>query len=51
MTVVVADTTPLNYLALIDEIEVLPRLYGRVLAPPQFRVAQDSEIFLCYDAG
>lgn len=27
MTVVVADTSPLNYLLLIGEIEILPRLY------------------------
>ena len=32
--IVVADTTPLNYLILIGEIEVLPRLYGRVVIPP-----------------
>jgi len=28
---VVADTGPLRYLVLIDAIEVLPRLFGRVL--------------------
>ena len=33
MTVVVADTSPLNYLTLIDLIDVLPRLYGRVVIP------------------
>jgi len=31
--IVVADTTPLNYLVLIDGVEVLPQLYGRVLIP------------------
>jgi predicted nucleic acid-binding protein len=31
--IVVADTTPLNYLILIDESKLLPRLYGRVLIP------------------
>ena len=31
MTVVVADTSPLNYLTLIGLIDVLPRLYGRVV--------------------
>jgi len=31
--VVIADTTPLNYLVLIRAIEVLPQLYGRVLVP------------------
>jgi predicted nucleic acid-binding protein len=32
--IVVADTTPLNYLILIGEIELLPALYRRVLIPP-----------------
>lgn len=27
--IVVSDTGPLNYLILIGEIDVLPRLYGR----------------------
>jgi predicted nucleic acid-binding protein len=31
--IVVADTSPLNYLVLIRKIELLPRLYGRVLIP------------------
>ncbi|HKG47184.1 MAG TPA: DUF3368 domain-containing protein [Pyrinomonadaceae bacterium] len=30
---VVADTSPLNYLVLIDQINLLPQLYGRVLIP------------------
>ncbi len=38
MTVVVADTSPLNYLVLIGQIEVLRRLYGRVLLPPEVLV-------------
>jgi predicted nucleic acid-binding protein len=33
MKVVVADTSPLNYLIWIGEIELLPRLYGSVLIP------------------
>ena len=33
MTVVVADTSPINYLVLIDEIELLPRLYNRLVIP------------------
>lgn len=33
MTVVVADTSPINYLILIDQIEVLSRLYGQVVIP------------------
>jgi predicted nucleic acid-binding protein len=32
--IVVADASPLRYLVLIDEAEVLPGLYGRVLIPP-----------------
>jgi predicted nucleic acid-binding protein len=35
MTVVVADTSPLNYLALIGSIDLLRLLYGRVLVPQQ----------------
>jgi predicted nucleic acid-binding protein len=31
--IVVADTTPINYLILIEEIDVLPALYGRVVVP------------------
>ena len=30
---IVADTSPLNYLVLIDQIDLLPQLYGRVLIP------------------
>src|ERR1017187_5591377 len=32
--VIVADTSPINYLVLIDQIGLLPRLYTRVLIPP-----------------
>jgi len=32
--VIVADTSPINYLVLIDQIGILPRLYTRVLIPP-----------------
>jgi predicted nucleic acid-binding protein len=31
---IVADTTPLNYLVLIQATEILPSLYGKVLIPP-----------------
>ena len=31
--IVVSDTTPLNYLILIEATEVLPALFGRVYAP------------------
>jgi Predicted nucleic acid-binding protein, contains PIN domain len=30
---IVADTSPLNYLVLINQIDLLPRLYGRFLIP------------------
>lgn len=29
----VSNTSPVNYLLLIDEIGILPQLYGRVLVP------------------
>ena len=32
--IVIADTSPINYLILIGEINVLPALYGAVLIPP-----------------
>lgn len=32
--VVVADTSPINYLVLIAQINLLPRLYTRILIPP-----------------
>lgn len=31
--IVVADTSPINYLILIEQIDILRRLYGRVLVP------------------
>ena len=31
--IVIADITPLNYLVLIEQSSLLPRLYGRVLIP------------------
>jgi predicted nucleic acid-binding protein len=35
--IVVADTGPINYLIAIAQIEVLPRLYGRILVPDSVR--------------
>lgn len=32
--IVVSDTTPLNYLVLIDSVHVLPAIFGQVYAPP-----------------
>ena len=31
--IVVSDTSPINYLLLIELIDVLPRLFGRVIIP------------------
>lgn len=31
--IVIADTTPINYLILIDQVHILPELYGRVVIP------------------
>ncbi len=35
--IVVADTGPINYLLLIDEISILPSLYGAIIIPPAVR--------------
>src|ERR1700733_15315170 len=35
---VIADTSPLNYLAWIDAVDILPQLYGRVIIPIEVRV-------------
>ena len=37
MRLVVADTGPLNYLVLIGEIDLLPKLFEKVLAPEAVR--------------
>jgi len=33
MSVIIANTTPINYLVLIDHIAVLPQLYAHVIIP------------------
>ena len=38
MMVVIADTSPINYLVLINEIEVLSRLYGHIVIPQEVAV-------------
>src|SRR3989440_5897944 len=38
MQSIVADTTPLNYLVLIQATDILPSLYRRVLIPPAVKV-------------
>ena len=35
MKVVVADTSPINYLVLIDCVNVLQRLYARIVIPQE----------------
>jgi hypothetical protein len=32
--IVVADTSPLNYLILIEQVKILEALYGQVIVPP-----------------
>ena len=32
--IVIADTSPINYLVCIGSADLLPQLYGRVLVPP-----------------
>ncbi len=34
---VVADTSPINYLVWIESAEILPNLYGKVIIPPEVR--------------
>ena len=34
---VVADTSPLNYLVWIESAAILHRLYGNVIIPPEVR--------------
>lgn len=34
---VIADTSPLNYLVWIESAEILPQLYGMVMVPPEVR--------------
>ena len=31
--IVVADTSPINYLLLIDQIDLLPRLFEQIIIP------------------
>src|SRR5215831_12654676 len=42
--IVIADTTPLNYLVLIQAVDLLPRLFGEVLIPSAvFAELKDAE--------
>ena len=33
MSVIISNTTPINYLVLIDQIDVLRHLYARIIIP------------------
>jgi predicted nucleic acid-binding protein len=37
VSAIVSNTTPLNYLVLIEAVQLLPRLYQRILIPPAVR--------------
>jgi predicted nucleic acid-binding protein len=41
--IVVADTSPLRYLILIEHVHVLPALYGHVVVPPAVIVELNQE--------
>ena len=41
--IVVADTSPLRYLILIEHVHVLPALYGQVVVPPAVIVELNQE--------
>jgi predicted nucleic acid-binding protein len=44
--IVITDTAPINYLIQISRVDVLPKLYGRILVPPsvctEFRLARPA---------
>ncbi|WP_286825823.1 hypothetical protein [Microcystis sp. LSC13-02] len=35
--IVVSDTSPINYLLLIDQIDLFPRLFGQIIIPDVVR--------------
>ena len=35
--IIIADTSPINYLILIKEIDILPKMYGSVVVPQTVR--------------
>ena len=43
MTIVVSDTGPLNYLVLIEAIDLLPRIFDQVIVPDQVLVELNHE--------
>ncbi len=51
MQAIVADTTPLNYLVLIEAVDILPRVYGRVLDPPAVKAGLSDPKTPSWSAG
>jgi predicted nucleic acid-binding protein len=53
--IVIADTSPISYLVSISEIDILPKLYGRVLVPPsvadELRHPRAPEAVRCWIAA
>jgi predicted nucleic acid-binding protein len=49
--IVIADATPLNYLILIDQAELLPRLFDRILIPPAVFAELQHQHRMLSDAG
>ena len=41
--IVIADTSPLSYLLLIEKLDLLPRLYGRVMIPEAVHAELQSD--------
>ncbi len=46
-SIIVADSSPLISLAIIEQLELLPQLYQRILTPPA--VWRDADEILDYD--
>jgi predicted nucleic acid-binding protein len=35
--IVVSDTSPINYLLLINQVEILPKLFNQIIIPEEVR--------------
>lgn len=40
--IIVSDTSPIRYLLLIDQIDLLPQLYGQIIIPAEVRDEMQS---------
>jgi predicted nucleic acid-binding protein len=49
--IVVADTSPINYLVLIEEIDVLTKMYGAVVIPRMVRDFSDHRDLRSFGRG